>query len=235
MTARHKWLIKWGNQHKQKIIDDAEYFDMKVAGWWVWGISLWIGGGWCAEPVDNRRPTIDPRGGAKGIQALSKRPIIKPSGGFGGTQALQYKNQLVEFIGRLSERLKNVIVLGGDWSKCLGDTPLMHTPDSPKPPVSVLLDPPYLTEKRTTSLYISDIDGTSDHVALQSWKWALDNAQKYKIAYCCHEGDFELPEGWIKHTQKFPSTKLRDKGKQEDCIMFSPLCHSEKPQKEMAL
>jgi hypothetical protein len=27
---------------------DLDYYDAKVAGWWVWGASCWIGQGWCA-------------------------------------------------------------------------------------------------------------------------------------------------------------------------------------------
>jgi len=27
---------------------DPEFYDTKIAGWWVWGQCIWIGGGWCS-------------------------------------------------------------------------------------------------------------------------------------------------------------------------------------------
>jgi hypothetical protein len=27
---------------------DPDYFEPKTAGWWAWGLCLWIGGGWCS-------------------------------------------------------------------------------------------------------------------------------------------------------------------------------------------
>jgi len=45
--ARHIWLV---NQTDlvSKLEGDPDYYDAKIAGWWVWGISCWIGGGWCS-------------------------------------------------------------------------------------------------------------------------------------------------------------------------------------------
>ena len=60
LTARHKWLRRWAREHASQLVEDAEYFDAKAAGWWVWGISLWIGGGWCSGDGDDRRPHVDP-------------------------------------------------------------------------------------------------------------------------------------------------------------------------------
>jgi hypothetical protein len=31
-------------------MSDPDFFDPKVAGWWVWGQCLWIGSGWCQRP-----------------------------------------------------------------------------------------------------------------------------------------------------------------------------------------
>jgi DNA adenine methylase len=33
----------------EKLIADPDYYDAKVAGWWVWGICSWIGNGWCSR------------------------------------------------------------------------------------------------------------------------------------------------------------------------------------------
>ena len=49
LHARHGWLIKQ-EDWRRKMLDhaDPEYFDAKIAGWWVWGLCAWIGSGWCA-------------------------------------------------------------------------------------------------------------------------------------------------------------------------------------------
>lgn len=49
LHARHLWLV---NQEgfRERMKSDPDYFDAKIAGWWVWGISQWIGSGWCTRP-----------------------------------------------------------------------------------------------------------------------------------------------------------------------------------------
>lgn len=60
LHARHKWLVNQ-TEFRERMMSDPEYFDPKIAGWWVWGISTWIGGGWCAvrEDPPRRRPNAD--------------------------------------------------------------------------------------------------------------------------------------------------------------------------------
>lgn len=50
LEARHKWLVYFKRKRSLplKLKDDPDYFDAKIAGWWVWGLSQWIGRGWCA-------------------------------------------------------------------------------------------------------------------------------------------------------------------------------------------
>lgn len=47
LHARHKWLVAYG---PTKVKEDPDYYDAKIAGWWVWGQCLWIGSGWCQQP-----------------------------------------------------------------------------------------------------------------------------------------------------------------------------------------
>ena len=54
LTARHRWLIQWAIDNAPKLSEDPDYYDAKAAGWWVWGISLWIGPGWC-QPGPQRK------------------------------------------------------------------------------------------------------------------------------------------------------------------------------------
>jgi site-specific DNA-adenine methylase len=47
LHARHLWLVENRESLTSRLEGDPEYFDAKLAGWWVWGISCWIGSGWC--------------------------------------------------------------------------------------------------------------------------------------------------------------------------------------------
>ncbi len=49
LHARHLWLVNQG-EFRERMKTDPDYFDAKIAGWWVWGISQWIGSGWCSRP-----------------------------------------------------------------------------------------------------------------------------------------------------------------------------------------
>ena len=46
--ARHLWLVHQRDSLNDCLAGNPAYFDIKIAGWWVWGISCWIGAGWCS-------------------------------------------------------------------------------------------------------------------------------------------------------------------------------------------
>lgn len=47
LHARHLWLRERRASLSARLMADPDYCDPKIAGWWLWGISCWIGGGWC--------------------------------------------------------------------------------------------------------------------------------------------------------------------------------------------
>lgn len=49
LHARHRWLVNQG-EFRERMKQDPDFFDAKIAGWWVWGLCQWIGSGWCASP-----------------------------------------------------------------------------------------------------------------------------------------------------------------------------------------
>lgn len=74
LHARHAWLVVRLDEMAEELRADPEYFDAKVAGWWVWGICQWIGTGWCGgikhgEP----RPNLN---SGQGVHALGN---VSPS------------------------------------------------------------------------------------------------------------------------------------------------------------
>ena len=130
----------------------------------------------------------------------------------------------------IAQRLSRVIILNRSWESALTPSVLQQTPSSPKPSVGVFLDPPYRTTradggKRSTGLYQGDTAAASDDVAAATYAWALEHGDKYRVAYCMHEGDFPVPSGWTAETMGFSGH--RDPGKKEkavDQVIFSPAC-----------
>ena len=55
LHARHLWLVQGLPAHRERMMTDPDYFDAKIAGWWVWGLCQWIGAGWCAERKPSRQ------------------------------------------------------------------------------------------------------------------------------------------------------------------------------------
>ena len=51
-----------------------DFYDVKVAGWWVWGLSNWIGGGWCAVHLSISAPHAGPTGRRPG--AAGRMPKV---------------------------------------------------------------------------------------------------------------------------------------------------------------
>jgi DNA adenine methylase len=112
--ARHRWLVDQQRELRAKMLADPEFFDARVAGWWVWGLSAWIGSGWC-PPEGRHLARSIPRARPGGIHSLAVADLVK-----------------------LGERLRRVQVTCGDWQRVL--TPAYSTSQGL---TGVLLDPPY--------------------------------------------------------------------------------------------
>lgn len=49
LHAIHRWLVGQAEGLAQRLEEDPAFFDARIAGWWVWGASCWIGSGWCTD------------------------------------------------------------------------------------------------------------------------------------------------------------------------------------------
>ena len=99
LHARHNWLLHSAPARawRERMSADPDCWDAKVAGWWVWGQSCWIGAGWCFEAgpkagkdAQKIRPRLDHGRGVNaaadgGSDLHKKLPII--SGGGRGVNA----------------------------------------------------------------------------------------------------------------------------------------------------
>lgn len=67
LHARHRWLVEVARTNAERCMREPDFYDVKIAGWWVWGQCLWIGSGWCQEPESRKKPA-DGRG-ARGLMS----------------------------------------------------------------------------------------------------------------------------------------------------------------------
>ena len=70
LHARHRWLVLSDDAiaFREAMRRDPNHYDPKIAGWWVWGICMWIGGGWCSYGAEqDRRPGWNADGQGYGV------------------------------------------------------------------------------------------------------------------------------------------------------------------------
>ncbi len=73
LHARHQWLVNQ-TDFRERMFSDPDYFDPKIAAWWAWGLSCWIGSGWCcydgsARKQGVKRPDLQRNGQGLGVHA----------------------------------------------------------------------------------------------------------------------------------------------------------------------
>jgi DNA adenine methylase len=185
LHARHLWLVQRA-EFRERMKTDPDFYDVKIAGLWVWGISCWIGGNWCdGEGLQRRKPQL--HSGGQGINRTKReRPHLSSSGQGINTES---KGDLYEYFDALCARLRRVRVCCGDWSRVV--TPAVTVQNGL---TAVLLDPPYNLDERDTRLYTNDTPG----VAAAAAQWARDNGDDplLRIALCGYEGEHDMPESW---------------------------------------
>lgn len=76
LTAKHVWLIDQGQRRLKRLEADPDFYDAQVAGWWVWGMCLWIGGSWCSGEGGYSVGTDGKlhRAGRKGANVIKRVP-----------------------------------------------------------------------------------------------------------------------------------------------------------------
>lgn len=184
LHARHRWLVGQAPLLEQ-LIADPEYYDAKIAGWWCWGVCTWIGNGWCSR--DERLI----KGRPHGVNAPSrKKPVTHRGKGVHASSA----SNLVEIFQRLSDRLRNVRVCCGDWTRVMGRSTLGIDTRHGMTPCGVVLDPPYDHEMRDKRLYRVDEPGVA--AAVRDWAIANGDNDQLRIVLCGLEGEHEMPPRW---------------------------------------
>lgn len=255
LHARHQWLVNQ-IEFREKLKSDPDYYDVKIAGWWVWGQCCWIGSGWCSDPsLSSRGNPRDPEKGTyrqrpdlSGKGVLRQLPHLGDSG-----QGLHRKRPHLGNLGRgihrkrlhlgdsgimdyfeaLQSRLRRVRVCCGDWSRILGPSVTFKHGLT-----GIFLDPPYSREIRTNELYAVESD-----VSIQVKEWAISSGDNplLRIAICGYAEEFaDMPSEWTCFRWKAPGgygSQGQGKGRQnagQEVIWFSKHCLIGK-QKQLSL
>lgn len=202
--ARHLWLCSQ-EEFRERMKVDPDFYDTKIAGWWVWGQCIWIGSGWCSvqlphlgdagKGLNRQLPHLGNAG--KGLNR--KLPHLGDAGtGVGVLESEECLSDrtsgtrigLKEYMHQLADRLRSVRVCCGDWQRICGPSVTFKHGVT-----GVFLDPPYAdSADRDATLYASD----SLSVAHEVREWAIANGDNplLRIALCGYEREHEMPDSW---------------------------------------
>ena len=216
LHARHGWLI---NRRERLLwsLEDPDFYDAKIAGWWAWGTSCWIGSGFCsgagpwlhdgAHLVDSRKANGNTAGrgvnrqlshlGSAGRGVNRRLPHLSTAGQ-GVNRQLPHLSttgqgvrcqDLSGYIEALANRMRKVRVCCGDWSRITGPSVTEHNGIT-----GVFLDPPYSAETGRATVYAID----SGTVAHDVREWCIANGEnpKLRIILCGYDGEHDMPDTW---------------------------------------
>ena len=223
LHARHLALVTGAKGEAEKLMASPDYHDPKRAGWWAWGATAWIGGGWCAgdgpwhaEPDSEGVPVFTLGTGGTGVN----RQL--PHLGNGGTGV---KRQLdgttaeklawvTDWFVRLQDSFREARVACGGWERICSPGTMTRNG-----PCAVLLDPPY---SLTGAVYAQDSSTVSGDVR----KWCIANGSNplLRIALCGHDTEHnELGSlGWTVET--WAKSGGYQGADDRERIWFSPAC-----------
>lgn len=217
LTARHRWLVGQHDWLKTRLIEDHEYYNTQIAGYWVWGLSIWIAGDWCVpgstpgqngdEIVVNRRPNLCR---SVGLQKACKPEIEDNLGA------------IVSWLSELQDRLKHVRVTSVDWKKVTN-----HCVSTYHGLTAIFLDPPY-----TNANLDYPAGGVGGPLADEVRQWCLANGgnRLFRIVLCGHEGEHGelLKHGWFtvkwKAHKGFATTQEARSNVKKEILWCSPYC-----------
>lgn len=205
MHARNQWMItkRSDTEFVETLRSDPEYYDAKIAGWWVWGQSTFIGSGWASDS-NKSRPQIS-----------------RPS----GVHKTSVRGRLDEWMSMFSERLRYVNVLCGSWDRAVQDSIVYSEKGT-----CVFLDPPYDPAIRDNRCYSVDVNCSHQ---VRDWAIAHgDSDLKIALCGYDIEHDHYMPATWHRYRWKANGGygNMGDKrargNKSKEVVWFSPACRA---------
>ena len=205
LVARQNWLVRQREPLTARLMADPEWCDPKAAGWWVWGISAWIGRGYCEQEVGIKLPEVTGVKHGCGVHQGGKLPYISGDGARGvhATSArdggrLPHLSDAgtgmdarpgVAALDDIASRLRHVRVACGSWERVMGRSALAW---DRVPVVGAVLDPPY---SDGASVYAENNRVSAD---VRAWCLEHGDIPTLRIALCGYEGEHDELEahGW---------------------------------------
>ena len=248
LHARHQYLHHQCRRIEQ-IKTDPDFFDAKIAGYWVWGVSSWIGGAFCRPNRQSGMPHLGNAGGgvnrklpclgSAGTGVNRQLPRLGSAGtGVNGQPpdigsavrgaCANRRAELVAYLQALADRLRFVRVCCGDWKRAV--TPAVTTGNGM---TAVFLDPPYCQDHGCDTVYSHHLKGTAGEV--QAWCLANGNDPLLRIALCGLDSEHHdlVKLGWSELAWKascgYGSQRKsgpKNMNRHRERIWFSPHCLS---------
>ena len=183
LVARRRELLRNEDCLLKNLTENHEGYDSKIAGYWIWAASCWIGSG-LTRPV--AIPHIS--GSGQGVHSLGQIPHIADGGK--SIHSLGQKSNIYDWFKKLQQRLRYVRVVCGDWARVCGG----HW-QTDEGVCGMFFDPPYGVKDRDTNIYHHDsVTAASDVLA---WVRERGKDTKYRIVLAGYE-EYSglLSEGW---------------------------------------
>jgi DNA adenine methylase len=209
--ARNIAVTRWESENElEHLMGDIEFHDPVIAGWWIWGMSASIGlnfgmslGPWNVDDTGR----IAPRNEDDLFGIYRSRPYLSTDGRGVTAQSLRIEGVeqdslvmpgLLEWFTVLSNRLRHVRLLNGDWSRVVTDGAsfTLRVRETQGAFTGYFLDPPYTTSERAAGIY--EHDGSS--VASEVKRWCIENGDhpKRRIVLAGYDSEHEslADYGW---------------------------------------
>jgi DNA adenine methylase len=188
LHARHMALVTWKANHDlERLMADHDFCDPRMAGYWIYGLSSWIGSGFCSGKgawKANRDGVLSKTKG-EGPGISRQVPFLSRSGQGVNTQSHWVQGMMDtgvvldgvrDWMRFLSARLRHARILNGDWSRALTNSALGLRPKDDKV-IGIFLDPPYGGDVRQEGLYAED----SGDIATSVREWCAQNGNNPKV------------------------------------------------------
>lgn len=229
LSASKKLLIERRDQLVEQLVQDEKWYDIELAGYWIWAASCWIGRG-MTRPT--QRPNVAHAGTGvcrtpriatdEGINQIGQRPDLTGEVGISnicqrpclnekGVSAVflredlevhdlsaPFNHKIYTWFRQLSERLRYVRVVCGDWSRiCGGDW------QDGMGVCGIFFDPPYSLEAQRDNNIYDQEDGEVAH-RVREWCKERGSRKSHRIILAGYEGEHEGLEGlgWTVYAWK---------------------------------
>mgnify|MGYP001617908276 CR=1 FL=1 len=176
LSARKKALIKNEKRLLENLVTDEKWHDPVMAGYWIWAACCWIGSGLTRI---GQIPHIAHAG--KGVHAIGQIPHVSNTG---SGVSKSYNTNIYKWFSELSERLRYVRVVCGDWTRVCGGNWQDNLGD-----VGIFFDPPYGIEDRDKKIYHHD----STDIAKEVLAWCVERGKinSYRIVLAGYD-EYEI-------------------------------------------